>query len=231
MSSVSQEVMERTIRTSLAVQKWLTINRLTAFTANFMDLTLQIGLDCMPFYEASKAMSRGIGYAGEGDVLTAALTAALMTIYPETTFAEMFCPDWQGGTVFISHMGEFNVALSADMPYVAEKTFPFSDADNPAVIYGCLKSGKAVLVNISPAYDGQHTLILTDVIMTAENDNENFKETIRGWFKPSIPIERFLEAYSINGGTHHCAVCYEADINIIKNFGNLLGFDIIVING
>jgi len=34
-------------------------------------------------------MSRGIGYAGEGDVLTAALTGALLSVYPDTSFTEV----------------------------------------------------------------------------------------------------------------------------------------------
>ena len=65
----------------------------------------------MPFLEISRLMERGIGYAGEGDVLTAALVGALMKVYAETTFTEMFCPDWKGNSIMLSHMGEINVCL------------------------------------------------------------------------------------------------------------------------
>ena len=55
-------------------------------------------MDTMPFLEISKAMSRGIGYAGEGDLLTAALVGALLAAWPRTTFTEIFCADWKGGS-------------------------------------------------------------------------------------------------------------------------------------
>ena len=41
-------------------------------------------------------MARGIGYAGEGDLFTASLVSSLLSVFPETSFSEMFCPDWAG---------------------------------------------------------------------------------------------------------------------------------------
>jgi L-arabinose isomerase len=48
---------------------------MTAQTIKFGDIKGDPGLPVMPFLEASKAMARGIGYGGEGDVLTAAFFA------------------------------------------------------------------------------------------------------------------------------------------------------------
>ena len=104
----------RATRAGLAVRRWIAAKRLSAFTMNFARLGRSSGLPTLPFLEASKAMARGIGYAGEGDVLTAAMVGALASAYPATSFAEMFCPDWKGNRVFLSHMGEMNVALTAE---------------------------------------------------------------------------------------------------------------------
>jgi len=60
------------------VGKWLEENNLTAFTI-FFDIIKQSGFPCMPFMRAGIAMARAIGYAGEGDVLTACM-AALTTV-------------------------------------------------------------------------------------------------------------------------------------------------------
>ena len=68
------------------------------------------------FSEISKAISRGTGYAGEGDVLTAALVGALARAFGATTFTEVFCPDWAGGSLFLSHMGEINPAVAVADP-------------------------------------------------------------------------------------------------------------------
>jgi len=89
---VDRDTLRQSIRSDLTVRRWIERNGLEAFTVNFLDVGRGSGLPGMPFLEASKAMARGVGYAGEGDVLTAALTGALLSVYPDSSFAEMFCP-------------------------------------------------------------------------------------------------------------------------------------------
>ena len=90
-------------RSGLAVRKWMQDNGLHAATVNFLTLDI-CGLPKMPFIECCKIMERGQGYAGEGDVLTAGLVGALLQVYPNTTFTEMFCPDWEQDVILLSHM-------------------------------------------------------------------------------------------------------------------------------
>ena len=51
----------------------------------------------------------------------------LLQAYPDTSFTEMFCPDWEGNQIFLSHMGEMNLKLAAAKPRLVEKPFPFTD--------------------------------------------------------------------------------------------------------
>lgn len=81
-------------RSGLAVRKWMEDEKLDSCTVNFLTLDI-CGLPKMPFPECCKILERGQGYAGEGDVLTAGLVGALMSVYPNSTFTEMFCPDWE----------------------------------------------------------------------------------------------------------------------------------------
>ena len=85
----------RTAKNCLALRRWIERHRLGAFTANFRTIT-GTGLEVMPFMEACKAMARGSGYAGEGEVLTASLLGALLCGFPDSSFVEIFCPDWRG---------------------------------------------------------------------------------------------------------------------------------------
>jgi L-arabinose isomerase len=78
VSQVSPESHQLAIRTGLAVRKWIEKENLTALSINFLEITKAGKLPVMPFLEISKAMSRGIGYAGEGDVLTAAMCLPLL---------------------------------------------------------------------------------------------------------------------------------------------------------
>ncbi|MFA7184417.1 MAG: hypothetical protein WC082_05970, partial [Victivallales bacterium] len=144
----------------LGVRRWLENENLSALTVNFLDIKGMPGLPVVPFLEASKAMSRGIGYAGEGDVLTAVLCGALVQTLLETTFTEMFCPDWKGNRIFLSHMGELNPELCLGKAVLQEKPFPYTDAGNPVVATTCLKSGAAHLINLAPGPNETYTLIV-----------------------------------------------------------------------
>jgi len=225
MGKVAGNCLTETARTSLAVRKWIEKEKLSAFTFNFLDIDKKCGLETVPFLEASLAMSRGIGYAGEGDVLTAAFVASLANLFPETTFAEMFCPDWKGNKIFLSHMGEVNTALVDGKPELLEKDFPFIKSKiAPALAQGCMKAGKAALVNLAPMPGDKFKIIAYPGNMRAPKKSE--MSGIRGWFEPAIPVKDFLEQYSINGGTHHLALVYNPDIELIKKYASLMCWDI-----
>ena len=219
----------QTVRAGLAIREWIKKERLTAFTINFLAADRKSGLPTMPFMEACKAMSRGIGYAGEGDVLTAALVGALASSYPETTFTEMFCPDWQGGSIFLSHMGEFNIALAAQKPVLRQRPFPWTDALEPTVVVGRLRSGQAVMVNLAPGPDNSYTLLVAPGWMVSV-DKDSMPESVRGWFRPAMPLPDFLAAYSRAGGTHHSALVYGDVASDIVRFAAIMGWKIVVLD-
>lgn len=227
--NLNDDVYKQSTKANLVVRKWIENNDLTAFTANFMGITKQCGIPCMPFLEASKAMARGIGYAGEGDVLTAALTGALLSVFPETSFVEMFCPDWANNSIFISHMGEMNINLAAQKLVLKEKDYPFTDADNSVVAYGRFKGGEAVFVNLAPVKDNAFTLILSPIQMLEVPGDDKMEDSIHGWFKPKAPVSDFLSVYSKNGGTHHAAIVYGDVMDVLKNFAEIMGWELIVI--
>jgi L-arabinose isomerase len=225
-----EKAHQRSAQAGLAVRRWVEQGKLTAFTVNFMEVTRATGLPTMPFLEAGLAMARGIGYAGEGDILTAALVGALASVFPGTTFTEMFCPDWKRNTIFLSHMGEVNVNLLAGKPVLLEYPFIFGDVENPVKPVGCLRGGKAVFVNLAPLAGDQFRLILAPVTMKAVKGKDWFSDSVRGWMKPSRRISDFLEAYSRAGGTHHAALVYGADINTLTGFGTIMGWQTVVID-
>jgi L-arabinose isomerase len=176
--------------------------------------------------EASKAMARGIGYAGEGDAMTAGATGALMKVYPETSFTEMFCPDWKENLILLSHMGELNIGLVSGKPKLIRKDLPFIQVGNPAVAIGQFKGGQAVLVNFSPSLDG-YTLILSRIeVIDLKHDLE---DSITGWIKPEIPINDFLAEYSRSGGSHHSAIVYSNAYNELLDFGKIMGYRVVEI--
>jgi L-arabinose isomerase len=240
-SGTVAEAHRRSVRLGLALRAWIERERLAAFSFNFLDMKKSSGHATVPFLEASKAMARGVGYAGEGDVLTALLVAAVAAGFPETTFTEMFCPDWENGTVFLSHMGEVNWRLLDGRGRLAEMDYGYSATDNPVRVTGRLKPGSIVIVNLAPMAGGRYRLILAPATMLPVAGPDRFAESVHGWFRPQLPVADFLEAYSRAGGTHHLAMCYAANgggrpadapggaLATLKSFGRLSGWETVVI--
>ena len=182
----------------------------------------------MPFIEACKALERGTGYAGEGDGLTAAFTGALLSAYPETSFVEIFCPDWKNGTLFLSHMGEMNYRIADDRPVITRAGVNFTGGSQPYVGYSRMKSGKGVYVNISRGPD-DYELLLASCEMQASGP-DRFGGSMRGWMKPErLSTAGFLEALSRNGATHHSSFVYGATVEELEFFGRLLSMKTVTI--
>ena len=72
-SAVTRQVLEPSLRLGLALREMLDEANAGAFSMNFQACTAESGLPTVPFLECSKAMARGLGYAGEGDMLTASV--------------------------------------------------------------------------------------------------------------------------------------------------------------
>jgi len=221
-------ILSEAIR-GIAIRRWIRGENLGAFTINFSEIDKDSGFPTFPFLEASKQMAQGIGYAGEGDVLTAALVGALLSVYPETSFVEMFCPDWKGNRIFISHMGEMNINLVSVKPKLIEKDLLFLDVGNPVVAFGKFKPGEAVFVNVAPSSKNTYRLIVSSVTMMDTKGEDKMVDTIRGWFIPKMSIEDFLAEFSRAGGTHHSALVYGDVADEIISFGKMMGWGIVKI--
>lgn len=186
----------------------------------------------VPFLEISKSMARGIGYGGEGDVLTAMLVGALTRAFREVTFTEIFCADWSGGNLFLSHMGEVSPAVAGAKPHLYKKPFPFAAADDPAVLTCPLKPGPAVFVDLAPGPEDSFSLIVAPVEVLDEQGAiaPEMENTIRGWIRPRRPVADFLERYSRLGGTHHHALVLGVPAEAIAAFGRFAGLMVEVID-
>lgn len=224
----NEEDYRASVLSGLAIRNWVQEQNLSACTVNFLALD-QIGLPKMPFAECSKMMARGIGYAGEGDILTAGLVGALRSVYHNTTFTEMFCPDWKNNLILLNHMGECNLALSAWKPVLSNVPFNYNACGDTAAAYLCLRGGKAALVNLAPM-GGRFVWIVAPVSMQDVGlEFGAYRHAVQGWLKPPLPMADFLVAFSQAGGTHHSALVYDVPAQELAAFGRMMGFDTVLI--
>ena len=231
MNHIDMHVYRRSVRYGLALRDWVEQEKLSAFTLNFMEVDKKKGLAVMPFLEISKLLAKGIGYAGEGDLLTSSLTGALFSLFREVTFTEMFCPDWKNGIVFLSHMGEMNIHLSAFKPRLITLPWRFSEAYDPVIAAGSFKEGEALVVNLAPVNKNVFRLIVAPVDVLPEGKHSRFSKQVRGWMKPAVSLPEFLKKYSLSGGTHHIALVYtndrEKEMEVISEFGKMMKWEIL----
>ncbi len=216
-------------RVSLGVRDWCEAEKLDAFTVNFLAVSKTSGLRHMVFERACRAMEEGIGYAGEGDVLTAALVGALLKGWENTTFVEMFCPDWEDNVVFLGHMGEYNLRIADGKPRMILRPFPFSDSGDPYAIMAPMMPGKAVILNLAPLGNGKFSLIAVSGEMQKAPENSSFTHVVNGWFKPDQPLSQVLQTYSLHGGTHHSAMVYGADAQVFSAIAKHFGWEFVSI--
>jgi len=221
-----EETHRQSVQTGLGLRRFINEQRAGAVSVNFLATEKNFP---MPFLEAAKGMERGIGYAGEGDVLTAALVGALIRAYGDTTFTEIFCPDWKGDTLFLSHMGEINPAIAAQKPLLLVKDFPYTEAPDPAYLSCAIKPGPATLVNLSPGPNESFRLIVSRVEVLEDTKREDLKETVRAWIKPPVPVAEFLERYSRLGGTHHSAIVLGEHAESLGVFARAAGMEFCVV--
>ena len=211
----------------LTIRKWIDKHGLNAFSMNFLKFTAESGLKSVPFLEACKAMTRGIGYAGEGDALDAAIMGAIYKAYDQASFCEIFCPDWKGNSFMISHMGEMNYAVSDIKPQLNNVAFNYTNAAAPVVGYAKFRGGKAIYANICRDAEG-YCMVITPIEMLDVKE-DSFKKSMRGWFKPSTTVADLLECLSIYGATHHSLLIYDASVEEIEYFATLLGMKVITL--
>ncbi|NLE12199.1 MAG: hypothetical protein GX628_00825 [Clostridiales bacterium] len=210
----------------LALRAWIRAERLNAFTLSYITPPVVNGevYRLPPPIAAGKAMRDGIGYAGEGDAITAALTYTLLAASDDVTFTEVYCPDWQGGTLFLRRFGELNPRVCEGR---ASMVMSGSIGDMPSqpAFAGVYRHGEALLVSLSPLTDDRFGLIVSPGELSVPSGANRHSDYVCGRFKPSVPIEKFLSEYSRLGGIHHSVLVYGLPESLLKLFAAFAGFE------
>lgn len=227
---LTTEAHARAVRVGLGLRRLLDEGGYSGFSVNFQAFDrADRPANTMPFLEIAKAMGRGIGYAGEGDLLTASLVGALARAFGAVTFTEVFCADWAGDALFLSHMGEISPAVAGDVPRVLAKPFFSGGSLDPAMLTCAVQPGPAVFVNLAPGPDDTFSLLVAPVEVLAEDASLDpaMRDVVRAWVRPRGKVAEFLESYSRAGGTHHSALVLGDRADAIAAFGRMSGLEVV----
>lgn len=207
--SVEEETHFRSVKLELALRRIVKKEKLSALAMNFSALSPSVGVETIPLLGICKFLAEGLGYGGEGDIYSATAVYLLQFLAGRANFVEMFTTDYKNSCILMSHMGESN-------PQMAKKGHPVRMIQNSLVLTECLPTavlsftlepGQVTLLNLKISSKRKLELILTKGEILDRPPLRRLSPP-HFIFKPEIKVEKFLNQYSLYGGTHHCALCY-----------------------
>jgi len=215
------------VRAGLGLRKAIQEYELDALSMHFMAFNNHPDIGTVPFLEISKLISKGMGYAGEGDVVCASLVAAMACQFDRASFTEMFCPDWDGGKVLMAHMGECNPDLAAEKAILKNVPFKFGRLRGTTIALAGMAPGPATLVDLCCVGGDMYRLIAGSVEVA---DFPVLDITMPHYkIDPLMPLGEFLIRYSELGGTHHLAIVPGDVVEQVGVLADLADLDFAVI--
>ena len=223
--------LDATARAELALRGMVKDQRLDALTYQFMAFGDDERTSTQPFVAASRLMSEGVGFGGEGDLIAAAATTFLNWLKPPASFSEIFTMDISGESLFMSHMGEANVAMARrdrKVPLVARPTPITRTRDRQLALVTSFEPGPATFAALTLGPGAKWRIIAAPVTIEDFGPLPTFcvpHFKIRPW----RGVRKFLTEYAQAGGPHHNAVCFGDARQRLRFAAGLLGADYIEI--
>ncbi len=219
--------LNSTAAAELALRGMVADHRLSALTYQFLAFGDDDRTRTLPFVAASRMMADGIGFGGEGDLIAAAATAFFNWLKTPASFSEIFTTDFVGESLFMSHMGEANVAMARRDRKVALVARPAPitrTRDRQLALVTSFEPGPATFAALTQIAGGKWRIIAAPA--TIEDCGPlpgfcvpHFK------LKPAGGVRQFLTAYATAGGPHHNAVCFGDARRRLRFAAGLIGAD------
>ena len=192
------------VRMQVALERLLEQRGCDAFSTHFDAIGEDGRFARLPFAAASSLMAKGYGFAGEGDMLTAALVRAGHVLIGDAHFTEMYAMDFPSDSVLMSHMGEGNWRIARDDRPVRliKRPIAIGGLDDPPTFLFEYQPGPATLATLV-ALGGESFRL---VVCEGENlDGPDLPGLEMPWgrFRPDVGVRACLDAWLRLGGPHH----------------------------
>lgn len=228
-AGVTDEDLDLTARSELSLRGMVAGAGLAALSYQFLAFGDDKRTQTVPFVAMSRLMADGIGFGGEGDIIAAAGSAFLHALQAPASFTEAFTIDFAGNCLFMSHMGEANVAMArtdrGKVRLVAREMPITRTQGRQLELITCFQPGPATFCALTQGPASRWRLIVSR--MTIPDFGPLEMEVPHFKLQPNGDVRDFLTAYAKAGGPHHNAVCFGDARNRLKFAANLLDADYI----
>jgi L-arabinose isomerase len=172
---------------------------------------------------ASMLMNEGLGYAGEGDWVTAVLVRGMQQGFGVASFSEIFSIGYDDNRLLLKHWGEGNFAMARTRPRLLASRFTDRCAAEFAIVDFEFAPGPATLVNLNSTAEGQGQL--ASIGGRIEEDHLPQLDGPRAVFKPDrADVSDLLTEYAYAGGSHHLALVPGAPVEVLEKVCRLAGW-------
>ncbi len=226
--NVTDADLDATARSEISMRQIVAQERLDAMSYQFMAFGEDERTETLPFVAASRLMADGIGFGGEGDLVGAVGTLLLDRLQPPASFSEMFTIDFEGNGLFMSHMGEANVAMarSGQKVRMVTRSTPIARTRGKQLVLAtCPQPGPATLCALVAGPENRWRLIASRIEVDEFGPLDSM-EAPHFKIRPAEgDVRDWLTAYAKQGGPHHNAVCFGDATARIRAAARLIGAD------
>ena len=222
-SGVSPSRLAKTGRGEAALRALLEHTDSHACGLNFLELCNDKRVADGLHVAASMLMSEGLGYAGEGDWVTAVLVRGMQQGFGVASFSEVFSIGYDDNRLLLKHWGEGNFAMARAKPRLLTSRFTDRHTAEFAIVSFEFEPGPATLVNLNSTVDGQGQLVSIGGRIT--EDHLPKIDGPRGVFKPDRDnVCDMLTEYACAGGSHHLALVKGSPVDVLEKVCRLAGW-------
>jgi L-arabinose isomerase len=191
-------------RMQLGLERMLRDGGYAAYSTHFGAIAEDGRFARLPLAAASSLMAKGIGFAAEGDALTAALMVAAHDLHGDTQFTEMYAMDFPRDAVLLSHMGEGNWALAReDRPVrLIKRPLGIGGLGDPPTFLFQYRPGPATLATLVSLGGDAFRLVVAEGEVL-DTDELPSLEMPYGFFRPDVGVRACMDAWLRLGGPHH----------------------------
>jgi len=160
---------------------------------------------------ASRMLADGIGFGGEGDLISAIHSALVNWLHPPASFSEIFTIDFGGNSLLMSHMGEANVAMARrdrKVPLIARPKPITRTRQRQLALVTTLQPGPATLCALAVGPESRWRLIAGSMHILDFGPIPSMPVPHFKLAPVSKDVNSWLTAYAKAGGPHHNAVCF-----------------------
>ena len=220
---VHDSLLVKTAKGEAALRSLLSRADSRACGLNFLELCNDEHVADGLHVAASMLMNEGLGYAGEGDWVTAVLVRGMQQGFGVASFSEIFSIGYADNRLLLKHWGEGNYAMARAKPRLLASRFTDRCTAEFAIADFEFEPGPATLVNLNSTADEKGQLV--SISGTITEDHLPNIDGPRGVFRPDRDnVSDLLTEYACTGGSHHLALVKGAPVDALENVCRLAGW-------